>query len=122
MTTLEMDGNATEAEQEQVRRASEQAKERETFEARFWLFHFAHPAVYDFLVDFTRQWKEAGGERIGIQFFYGRLRWQQQVDGLPNGMEPFKLNDHFQALYSRLIMNQEPDLRGFYPTRRRKRR
>ncbi|MFO7589082.1 MAG: hypothetical protein R6X22_13625 [Gemmatimonadota bacterium] len=55
---------------------------------------------------------EGGLERWSLKAAYNVLRWHRITQ--TRGDEPFKLNDHFTALYARLIMVREPDLEGFF--------
>lgn len=81
---------------------------------RFAVFHAEHPEVYVELVRLAREAK-AAGVRVGMKALWERLRWSFTVDR-PSGK--FKLNNVYTARYARLIMENEPDLRGLFETRR----
>lgn len=83
-------------------------------ESRFEEFHRQHPHVYQELVRLARQAVSAGRRRLGIRMLWERLRWTLYVE---RKGDDYKLNDHLTAPYSRLIMRQEPDLRGLFETR-----
>ncbi len=87
----------------------------ERLEAAFLKFHEDNPAVYRFLVDRVRQWKAGGHARGSIRMFWELARFEfcQTV----NSDSKFRLNNNHHAFYSRLIMQQEPDLAGFFETR-----
>jgi hypothetical protein len=82
---------------------------------RFEEFHRANPAVYSTLVALARQWaSKTGNRKLGMKTLYERTRWEISLDTSdPN----FKLNNNFTAFYSRLIMEQEPDLAGMFDCR-----
>lgn len=83
-------------------------------DARFAEYHRENPQVYAELVRFAREARAAGRTRCGIKLCVERLRWESFVSA---GGE-FKVNNLWAARYARLIEEQEPDLRGFFTTRR----
>ena len=88
-----------------------------TIEDRFIAFHHANPQVYSELVSQARLLKGSGCGCASIALLYERLRWLHFI--ATKGKEEFKLNNDFRALYARLIMDQETDLKGFFRTRKR---
>ncbi len=80
----------------------------------FRQFHAENPKVYDLLVQFTRMAKDSGRQRFGIRMIWERLRWYVMIETTD---ADYKLNDHYHSRYARLIMDQEPDLAGFFETR-----
>lgn len=86
-------------------------------EAAFWQFHSANPHVYLRLVKLARQLVARGHRRIGIGMLFEVLRWHHAMttEGDADG---FKLNNNYRALYARLIMDREPDLREVFEIRR----
>ena len=88
-----------------------------TIEERFLEFHHGNPQVYSELVAQARLLKERGVKQIGIGLLYERLRWLQTI--ATAGADKFKLNNDFRALYSRLIMGQESDMKDFFKVRER---
>lgn len=89
-----------------------QTKDR--IQERFENFHKANPDVYTKLVALARQVKATGRSKYGIETLFSRLRWHFEIETTG---DQFKLNDHFTSRYARLIMEQEPDLKGFFNTR-----
>jgi hypothetical protein len=85
--------------------------------ARFEMFHADNPQVYAKLVELSRTAKRAGHERLGIRTLWERLRWFFKIEVRSD--DDFKLNDHYTSYYSRLIMQREPDLAGFFEIRER---
>jgi hypothetical protein len=92
--------------------------DRKPLDVRFFEFHQANPAVYDELVTRARAWRERHGSRkLAIATIYEVVRWfyAMETDD-PNGA-PWRLNNDWRSFYSRLIMEQEPDLAGVFETR-----
>lgn len=86
-----------------------------TIEERFARFHEANPWVYEELVMLARRAKRRGLKKIGIDVLFGNLRWRQAIR--TTGERGFKMNNDFRSRYPRLIMDQEPDLDGFFEVR-----
>ena len=81
----------------------------------FMTFHLANPRVYELLVYFARQAKASKRDTYSIDAVYQRVRWHVDIE--TRSTDGWKLNDHHRAYYSRLIMEQENDLAGFFRTR-----
>lgn len=89
---------------------------RGSIEADFKAFHEANPHVYEHLRRLAFVWKaRRPGQRLGIGMLFEVARWDISLgtDG-----DPFKLNNNYRALYARMLMEREPDLRGLFQTRR----
>ena len=86
-----------------------------TIREAFLRFHSENPHVYAELVLLARRARRAGSQRIGIKMLFEVLRWRHT---LRTGGDDFKLNNNYHSYYSRLIMTQEPDLRGVFELRR----
>ncbi len=87
-----------------------------TLSARFETFHRENPRVYALLVRFARQLQARGYEHAGMKAIWERMRWEMGLETIdPDG---FKLNNDFTSRYARLIMANEPELDGFFRTRR----
>lgn len=92
--------------------------DRKSIQERFEDFHAANPQVYAGLVRLARQAVDRGHQRIGIELLFAVLRWEHMMTTTRES--GFKLNDHFTSRYARLIMEREPDLEGFFETRKLK--
>lgn len=87
----------------------------QTIQERFLSFHALNPWVYDDLVTLAREAKyDKGYQRGSIDALSQVLRWQRHR---PTTGEKWKLYDHYRSRYARLIMEQEPDLEGFFELR-----
>jgi hypothetical protein len=92
-------------------------KSQAQIDAEFWKFHQSNPHVYDWLVTTARQLRAAGHRTFGMKAVWERLRWETVIR--TSGFD-FKLNNNYTSRYSRLIMNTEADLAGFFPIRKLK--
>lgn len=84
-----------------------------TAKEKFERFHEENPHVYRNLVNMAKEAKKNGLPRIGIRQLWETLRCSI---GITTG-RPYKLNNNYVPHYSRLIMQNEPDLRGLFEVR-----
>ena len=91
--------------------------EDRSIQAAFETFHVKHPDVYRRLRSLARQAKGAGRTKWAIGNLWEILRWERHIIGLPDPAEDWKLNDHYRSRYSRLLMEEESDLAGFFDIR-----
>ena len=80
-------------------------------------FHAENPQVYEILrreslyLAIDKNWN-----RGSIKFLWERLRWIIHVEtNVPLG--DFKLGNDYHSRYARLLMEQEPELVGWFVTR-----
>jgi hypothetical protein len=95
-------------------------KPHRTISERFATFQADYPQVERMIIGFARQAKRRGFEHYGIDAIVNRARWEVAMTWGPDSEQGFKLNDHFSALYARKIMAENPDLDGFFFTRKRR--
>ena len=93
---------------------------RRSIAERFADFHVQNPGVYKAIAEIASVMKGRGIHKMGIALIFERLRWLHYID--TKGAEPFKLSNSFRAEYSRLIMQQEPSLAGFFEIRELRRK
>lgn len=86
-----------------------------TLSQRFERFHADNPNVYATLARLAREWARATHNRkIGMKSLFEVARWQLVIEtNDPN----YRLNNSFTPYYARLLMLQEPDLRGIFDLR-----
>lgn len=84
-----------------------------TIESRFAAFHRANPDIYTKLVRLARELR-AKRPHYGIRPLIEIVRYDQAMTNADDG---FKINNDFCSRYARLIMDNEPDLDGFFETR-----
>jgi len=85
-----------------------------TLAEQFAAFHAQNAHVYRALVRMARDLHRKGVQRWGIANLVEKLRFDYAV--MTDGDE-FRLNNNYRAFYARLIMDQEPDLAGFFEVR-----
>jgi hypothetical protein len=86
-----------------------------TIQERFEEFHAAHPEVYTYLLALAREVRHKGYKRYGIGALWERLRWHFQIEEALG--EDFKLNNDFRSRYARKLMQEQPELDGFFEIR-----
>jgi hypothetical protein len=90
----------------------------DNIELAFNEFHLNHPEIYAELVSLARFWRNEIGTTVAIATIYEQLRWKMSFVGVMD-KSGFKLNNNYRALYARLIMENEPDLKGIFNLRER---
>ena len=84
-----------------------------TIQQRFEIFHRDFPEVYRWLVARARLEKARGHKVWSMKLLYNQCRWEFRSSRTPDDGE-YKFPDEFHSRYARLIMEQEPDLKGFF--------
>lgn len=86
-------------------------------EREFLRFHSENPTVYEELKELSFKLLSAGRDFYGIGALFEVVRFHRAI----MTTDPhFKLNNNHRALYSRMLMKNEPLLEGFFRTRIRK--
>lgn len=94
------------------------ASTRRPLQDLFREFHAVNPRIYVRLVEMARALKARGVSHYGIAALFEVLRYEAAIGTSdPSGM-PFKLNNNYRAYYARMIHEREPELAGFFRTRR----
>ena len=88
-----------------------------TIQQQFEVFHNINPWVYTDLVQLARQAKATGRRTFGIKSLYEVVRWNRFIQTTDPNDDSWKLNNNYHSRYARLIMDQEPDLKGFFNVR-----
>ena len=78
-------------------------------------YHAANPDVYAALRRFALEARRAGRAHLGIKALVERVRWYTTVEARGDA---FKVNNSYAPHYARLLMAQEPELAGFFETRK----
>lgn len=81
---------------------------------RFAIFHARNPHVYEALRSLALRMRHKGIKRYSIAGLFEILRYDytMQTQG-----DEFKLSNSHRAFYARLLMEQEPQLEGFFELR-----
>lgn len=82
---------------------------------RFLRFHNENPHVYEKLVALARQVHRAGHKNYSIWALFARLRWHYDFE--TECEKGFKLCNDYTSRYSRMLMEKEPELAGFFRIR-----
>jgi len=86
-----------------------------TIQDDFQRFHQENPQVYRELVRLARAWQSRRGTgKVGMKMLFEVLRWQLAMSTTG---DDFKLNNNYTSYYARLVMAENPDLRGLFQTR-----
>ena len=88
-----------------------------SIDEQFLQFHEANPHVYRNLVRLAREAKSQGCKKLGMKFLFERLRWEYILKTKHSASE-YAINNNFTSRYARMIMDDCPDLQGFFETRR----
>lgn len=89
-----------------------------TIEEQFRLFHEANPHVARILARMALDLKQRGREHFGMKALFETLRFHSALQTA--GGEEWKLNNNYTALMARLLMEQYPELDGFFELRERR--
>jgi len=85
-----------------------------SIDEQFKQFHEANPAVYDALRNLALDMRRRGVQHYGTKGLFEVLRWSYS---LQTQGDEFLLNNNYTSRYARLLMQQEPELAGFFETR-----
>ena len=87
---------------------------------RFHKFHAENPHVYQTLVTMCRQYKaNEHKDKLGARMLIEAVRWDYRMKTKRDEDQP-KINNDYSALYARMIMDRNPDLRGIFNIREMK--
>lgn len=88
----------------------------QSLEQQFQAFHADNPHVYRSLRRLALDLRARGVRKYGIAGLFEVLRWQHAMTTTDPSSD-FKLNNNFRSFYSRILMDNEPSLAGFFETR-----
>lgn len=97
-----------------VRHSNRGGTIREQWEA----FHRDNPQVFDLLKRLSLQLKQKGHKNYSIKGLFEVVRWHYALQ--TKGDQDFKMNNNYTALYARHLMEEVPELDGFFRTRARR--
>jgi hypothetical protein len=95
--------------------------EPDRIERDFWAFHLSNPRVYDELRDHALHLRRKGRSHYGIKALFEVVRFHRALQTTDKCKE-WKLNNNHTALYARMLMANEPELRDFFRLRIRRAR
>lgn len=82
----------------------------------FHAYHTTNPDIYDAFVKYTLKAIRRGYEAFSAEFVFNIIRWETKI----TGNDEFKINNNYKAYYSRMFMNEYPEHKGFFRTRKSK--
>lgn len=85
-----------------------------TLEERFEKYHERNPHIYRAFRHYAFQAIAAGRKHLGVGLIAERIRW----DTVISGDDGFKINNNYRAFYARKFMEDYPEFKGFFRTRR----
>lgn len=80
----------------------------------FKQFHKENPEVYTLFQRFTDQVRHRGYKTFGARAIWEQLRWYTLIETTE---EPYKLNNNYAPLYSRMLMLHQSGYKGFFKSR-----
>lgn len=87
-------------------------------ERKFYEFHANNPWVYAKLREMALKLKRSGRTTYGIAVLFEVLRYEYAIHTISD--DGLKLNNNYRALYSRMLAQNEPELREFFRMRLRR--
>lgn len=79
----------------------------------FQKYHEDNPQIYEMFKKFAKEAKAKGRLRLSSKLIFERIRWES----VTTGNDGFKLNNNYHADYSRKLMKDFPEFKGFFKTR-----
>ena len=85
-----------------------------SIQSSFERFHEENPHVYEKLTTLALNLRRKGYDSYGMKGLFEVMRW---MTAMKTTGSKFKLNNNYTAHYSRMIMQNCPELQGFFNTR-----
>jgi hypothetical protein len=89
--------------------------ETKTLDEKFQEYHEDNSHVYQALVRLARGLKDQGYKRVGIKMLWETMRYRLMIE--TDDLDGFKLNNNYPSRYARMMMDNEPELQGFFEIR-----
>lgn len=87
-----------------------------SLDERVDLYIEKNPWVLQRLAQMAFYWKRRGREHYGIKSLCEKLRWEY-LDAVDDPTSDFKVNNSFTSRLARKLMEEYPELDGFFATR-----
>ena len=84
----------------------------------FAAYHNAHPEVYRMFEQFVFELLRRGKTHYSADAIMHRVRWETSVSGRDE--DDFKINNNHVSYYARLFIENHPELKDFFETRRQR--
>lgn len=84
----------------------------------FSAFHDENPSVYEAFKKFTLEAIQKGFNNGSADFIFHIIRWETKTTDA--NQDGFKVNNNFSSLYARMFIDEFPQHRYFFRTRKSK--
>ena len=85
-----------------------------TIQDKFEEYHRARPEIMVHLLRLVAEVRGRGFKHYGMKSFWERMRWHFQIE---QGDAEFKLNNSYTSRYARKLVEENPELEGFFEMR-----
>ena len=85
-----------------------------SIQSNFERFHEENPHVYERLTTLALNLRRKGYGSYGMKGLFEVMRW---MTAMKTTGSKFKLNNNYTAHYARMIMDNNPELKGFFNIR-----
>ena len=85
-------------------------------DSKFPKYHSDNPTIYEAFKKITFEAISKGHNRFSAEFVFNVIRWKTKV----TAKDEFKVNNNYKAFYSRMFMNEYPEHKGIFSTRKSK--
>ena len=93
-------------------------EDEHTLKENFERFDRENPHVYSTLVRLVQEWRGRRPKaKLSMKMLFEVMRWQIAISTTG---EPLRLNNNYTAFYARKLMDEHPELRGVFETRRQR--
>jgi hypothetical protein len=83
---------------------------------KFPEYHKDNPYIYEAFKKYTFESIERKFKNFSAEFVFNIIRWETAI----SGNDTFKMNNNYKAFYSRMFMNEYPEYKGYFRTRKSK--
>lgn len=87
--------------------------------AKFWKYHEDNPHVFKLFKRFTNEMRNSGRKRYGTKSIAERIRWHMAIETTG---EDFKISNNYSSCYARLLIIDDPSLKGFFQLNKSKKK
>lgn len=86
--------------------------------SKFIEYHRAHPEIYEAFKRIANEAIKKGHKNLSAEFVFNIIRWETPISA--EEVDGFKVNNNYKAYYSRMFMEENQHLKGFFRTRESK--
>ncbi len=79
-------------------------------------YHKENPNIYEAFKKYTFKSIDKGLNNYSAEAIFNIIRWFTKE----SGNDEFKVNNNYKAFYSRMFMNEFPEYKGYFRTRKSK--